>query len=141
LTKPDKITQKYLNDLTFQVIGSAIDVHKQMGRGLLESVYHECMKEELKRRNIGFHTELVIPAHYYEKKLNVKFRCDLLVENCLVVELKAVKAFTSEFEAKLLNHMRLLNCPKGILINFNCSNIFYEGQKTFVNDLYANLET
>jgi GxxExxY protein len=134
------ITQSEVNKLTHDVIGAAITVHKKMGRGLLESVYHECMKEELKRRNINFFTELTIPAHYFDKKPSVKFRCDLFVENCLVIELKAVRAFSTEFEAKLLNHMRLLTAPKGILINFNCSNIFYEGQKTFVNEYFKMLE-
>ena len=110
-----------------------------MGRELLESVYHECMKVELKAKNIQYYTEMTIPAFYKQKKLDVKFRCDLLVEDCLVVELKAIKFFAKEHEAKLLNHMRLLNVPKGILINFNCGSIFHEGQKTFVNDLYRSL--
>jgi GxxExxY protein len=61
------------------------------------------------------------------------------VENCLVVELKSVSKFVVEHEAKVLNYMRLLEAPKGILINFNCSNIFREGQKTLVNEIYAKL--
>ena len=65
-------------------------------------------------------------------------RCDLFVEKCLVVELKAVQEITAVFEAQLLTYMKLLKSPKGILINFNCSNIFKEGQKTYVNE-YFNL--
>jgi GxxExxY protein len=136
----DDITKKWVDKVTYDVVGAAIEVHKRMGRGLLESVYHECMKVELTRRNLDYFTELNIPVFYDEQKLAVRFRCDLFVENCLVVELKAVSRFVLEHEAKLLNHMRLLEAPKGILINFNCSNIFKEGQKTFVNDLYAQLK-
>lgn len=123
------ITKKELDELTYKVIGAAIEVHKVMGRGLLESVYHQCMKEELTHRKINFATEAKIPVLYKEKELNIDFRCDLFVENCLVVELKAVNEINPIFEAQLLTYMKLLKAPKGILINFNCSNIFYEGQK------------
>jgi len=133
------LTKEFVDKVTYDVIGAAITVQKKMGRGLMESVYHECMKEELKKKSLDFHTELSIPVFYDEKKLAVRFRCDLFVENCLVVELKAVSKFVMEHEAKVLNYMRLLKAPKGILINFNCSNIFREGQKTLVNDIYAKL--
>jgi GxxExxY protein len=133
------LTKKYLDDLTYEVIGSAIEVHKQLGRGLLESVYHECLKEELSYRKINFLTELKVPLLYREKELNVNFRCDLFVENCLVVELKSVTEMNPIFEAQLYTYMNLLKAPKGILINFNCSNIFKNGQKTFVNDYFRNL--
>lgn len=110
-----------------------------MGRGLLESVYHKCMIEELSYRKINFSTELKIPIHYKNKELDVDFRCDLFVESCLVVELKATNEMHPVFEAQLLTYMNLLKAPKGILINFNCSNIFAEGQKTFVNEHFKNL--
>lgn len=133
------ITKKYLDDLTYEIIGSAIEVHKIMGRGLLESVYHQCLMEELKHRKINFLTEMKIPVFYKEKQLELNFRCDLFVENCIIVELKSVQEMSSVFEAQLLNYMKLLKCPKGILINFNCSNIFNEGQKTLVNEYFRNL--
>lgn len=133
------LTQKYLDDLTYEVIGAAIEVHKQLGRGLLESVYHECLKEELSHRKINFLTELKVPLIYREKELNVNFRCDLFVENCLVVELKSVSELNPIFEAQLYTYMNLLKAPKGILINFNCSNIFKNGQKTFVNEYFRKL--
>ena len=132
------ITQKYLDELTYVVVGAAIEVHKIMGRGLLESVYHQCLKEELLHRKINFLTEMKVPVLYKNKELEIDFRCDLFVENCLVVELKAVQEMTNVFEAQLLTYMKLLKSPKGILINFNCSNIFKEGQKTYVNE-YFNL--
>ncbi len=133
------ITKKYLDDLTYEIIGSAIEVHKFMGSGLLESVYHQCLKEELQHRKINFQTEMKIPVDYKGKILDIDFRCDLFVENCIVVELKAVNEMNPVYEAQLLTYMKLLKCPKGILINFNCSNIFNEGQKTFVNEYFSKL--
>ncbi|QQS28477.1 MAG: GxxExxY protein [Sphingobacteriales bacterium] len=133
------ITKKYLDELTYEIIGSAIEVHKAMGTGLLESVYHLCMKEELMYRKINFQTEMKIPVIYKQKNLDIDFRCDLFVENCIVVELKAVTEIIPIHEAQLLTYMKLLKCPKGILINFNCSNIFKDGQKTFVNEYFAKL--
>ncbi|WP_250255348.1 GxxExxY protein [Chryseobacterium sp. Marseille-Q3244] len=133
------ITKKYLDDLTYEIIGSAIDVHKIMGGGLLESVYHECLKEELLYKKINFLTEMKVPMIYKGKTLNVDFRCDLFVENSIVVELKSVQEIIPIFEAQLLTYMKLLRCPKGIIINFHCSNIFKEGQKTFVNEYFNAL--
>ena len=133
------VTKKYLDELTYEIIGAAIEVHKCMGRGLLESVYHQCLKEELQHRKINFITEMQVPVYYKEKLLNVDFRCDMFVENTIVVELKAVQELTPVFDAQLLTYMKLLQAPKGILLNFNCSNIFGEGQKTLVNEYFSAL--
>jgi len=133
------MTQNYLDELTYEIIGSAIEVHKIMGRGLLENVYHQCMKEEMTHRKINFLSEMKVPVLYKNAALETDFRCDLFVEKCIVVELKSVFEIHPMFEAKLLNHMKLLKSPKGILINFNCFNIFKEGQKTFVNEYFKNL--
>jgi len=133
------LTQKYLDKLTYEVIGSAIEVHKIMGRGLLENVYHQCLKEELTSKKINFSSEMKIPVLYKEKELEIDFKCDLFIENCLVVELKAVTEINSLHEAQLLTYMKLLKAPKGILINFNSFNIFKDGQKTFVNEYFKNL--
>jgi GxxExxY protein len=92
-----------------------------------------------KHRKIIFLTEMKIPVLYNEKQLELNFRCDLFVENCIILELKSVQKMSPVFEAQLLNYMKLLKCPKGILINFNCSNIFNEGQKTLVNEYFRNL--
>ena len=134
------MTQKNIDSITYNIIGAAIEVHKLMGRGLLESVYHQCLKEELSLRNINFISEMKIPVIYKQKELESDFRCDLFVENCVVVELKASAEIHPIFEAKLLNYMNLLKSPKGILINFNCDNIFKDGQKTFVNTYYKNFK-
>ncbi len=133
------ITQKYLDELSFNVIGACIEVHKAIGRGLLESVYHECLKEELIYRKINFFTEMNVPLVYRNKELNANLKCDLFIENCLVLELKAASELSPLYEAQLMTYMKLLKAPKGILINFNCFNIFKEGQKTFVNEYFKLL--
>ena len=133
------LTKKYLDELTYEVLGAAIEVQKTIGRGLLETVYHHCMKEELLHRKINFLTEMSVPLIYKDKLIDVDFRCDLFVEECLVVELKSVNKMSTVFEAQLQTYMKLLKAPKGILINFNCKNIFNEGQKTFVNEYFRIL--
>ncbi len=135
------ITKKIIDELTYEIIGCAIEVHKIMGSGLLESVYHQCMIEELNLRKIQFQTEMIIPVNYKEKLMNIDFRCDLFIEDLIVVELKAVNEIANIHEAQLLNYMHLLKSPKGILINFNCTNIFKEGQFTFVNEYFRQLPT
>ena len=128
-----------LNDLTFSIIGAAIEVHRNLGPGLLESVYHTCMKEELAHRRMLFRSEHSVPVAYRDKTLSTDLRCDLLIENKIVVELKAIEKLLSVHDAQIMTYMRLLEVPKGILINFNCTNIFKEGQRTFVNELFRNL--
>jgi GxxExxY protein len=134
-----ELTQTYLDNLTYELVGAAIEVHKNIGSGLLESVYHECIKEELNHRKINFLTKMKTPLKYKERILDIDFRCDLFVENCLVVELKAVTEMTKIFDAQLLTYMKLLQAPKGIIINFNCSNIFKDGQRTYVNEYFKLL--
>lgn len=133
------MTQKHIDDITYKIIGAAIEVHKIMGRGLLESVYHQCLEEELTIRGINYISEMKIPVIYKDKELFSEFRCDLYIENLIIVELKAITEIHPIVEAQILNYMKLTKSPKGILINFNCSNIFKDGQKTFVNEYYKNL--
>ncbi len=133
------ITKKSLDKLTYDVIGAAIEVHKSVGAGLLESVYHECLKHELSLRNISFLTEMVVPVYFKGIILETDLRCDLFVKDCLVIELKTVSTLAPIHEAQLLTYMKLLKAPKGVLINFNCVNLFKEGQKTFVNEYFRNL--
>lgn len=133
-------TKSFLKDLVYQVNGAAIEVHKSIGPGLLEDVYHQCLKKELELRQINFSSELIIPLKYKGFELQSKLRCDFLVENALVVELKSVNEVNPIFDAQLLTYMNLLNVPIGLLINFNVKNIFFEGQKTLVNKLYSQLK-
>ena len=134
-----QITKSYLKDLVYQVNGAAIEVHKALGPGLLESVYHKCLKQELSLREIRFESEFLVPIFYKGTKLDTDLRCDFFIENILPVELKAVTEMQSIFDSQILTYMKLLKAPKGLLINFNVNNIFKEGQKTFVNELYRNL--
>ena len=90
-------------------------------------------------KNINYLSELKLPILYKGKELETDFRCDLYVENCLVVELKSVSEVHPMHEAQILTYMKLLKAPKGIIINFNCRNIFKEGQKTFVNEYFKEL--
>lgn len=133
------ITQSYLTDLTYKINGACIEVHKYLGPGLLESVYCEALKEEFALRNINFKSEFRIDVIFKEKVLNCDFRCDFLIEDIIVLEIKSVKKFDEMHKAQLLNYMALLKIPKGILINFNVKNIFHEGQETFVNKYYEQL--
>ena len=82
---------------------------------------------------------VIVPIKYRNAQIKSELRADLFVENCLVVELKSTNEMKKIFEAQLLTYMKLLKAPKGILINFNCLNIFKEGQKTFVNDFFKEL--
>ena len=110
-----------------------------MGPGLLESVYHKCLKQELTLRKLAYASEFIVNVGYKGIDLDTELRCDLLIENVIVVELKSVDSIIPVHEAQLLTYMKLLEKPKGILINFNCSNLFKEGQRTFVNELFRTL--
>ena len=134
------MTKTDLNNLIYKVNGAAIEVHKEIGPGLLESVYHKCLIKELSLREIKFESELLVNVNYKGLDLNTDLRCDLFVEGILPVELKAVETILPVHEAQILTYMKLLNVPKGLLINFNVANLFYNGQRTFVNELYENLK-
>jgi len=134
-----RITKAYLNDLVYQVIGAAIEVHKALGPGLLESIYHECMKHELRIRGIVYISEIMVPVKFKGLEVKKPLRCDLFVEDILSVELKAVEKIPPVYEAQIISYMKLLESPKGLMINFNVTNIFNDGQKTYVNDLYRAL--
>ncbi|MFH7014120.1 GxxExxY protein [Flavobacterium sp. FlaQc-52] len=133
------VTKKYLSDLIYQVNGAAIEVHKNIGPGLLESIYHQCMIKELSLRGINFQSELIISIEYKGLELESDLRCDLFIDNCLVLELKAVDKIIPVHIAKLMSYMKLLQVPIGLMINFNVTNIYHEGQKTYVNELYRRL--
>ncbi len=133
------LTKSVLKELIYHVNGAAIEVHKDLGPGLLESVYHKCLKHELAIQEINFNSELVVPVFYKGLELDAELKCDFFIENTLVVEIKSVDKMHPIYEAQLLTYMKLLNSPIGLLINFNVNHIFKEGQKTFVNELYRGL--
>jgi GxxExxY protein len=106
--------------LTETIIGAAIEVHRQLGPGLLESVYEECMCEELRLRNIPLKCQIELPVVYKGRETGGKYRIDLVVADKVVVELKAVERLLSVHEAKLLTYLRLTGKRVGLLINFKC---------------------
>jgi GxxExxY protein len=134
-----KITRSSINDLIYQVIGAAIEVHRHLGPGLLESVYQQCMEKELSIRGIGFQSQIKIPVDYKGLITKTPMRCDLFIENILPVELKTASEIIPLNKAQLMTYMKLPEVPKGLMINFNSTNIFNEGQRTFVNERYRNL--
>ena len=134
------ITKSYLTDLTYQINGAAIEVHKFLGPGLLESVYHKCLKKELNLRGISFKSELLVPIVFKDLEIETDLRCDLFIENCIVLELIAIEIILPIHQAQLMTYMKLLESPKGILYNFHSVNLYRDGQKTFVNEYFRVLE-
>jgi GxxExxY protein len=109
-----------LNQLSSQIIKSAINVHKELGPGLLESVYQYCMIVELKDMNITVQAEVPLPIFYRGQKVSEEgFRLDLLVEDTVVVELKSMEKVKDLHKKQLLTYLRLAKKPLGLLINFN----------------------
>lgn len=134
-----KLTKTHLKKLTYEIIGAAIEVHREMGLGLLERVYELCMIQELTLRGLKVSSQQKVPIVYKGTVLDTDLQYDLLVEDCIVVELKAVMKMIPIFEAQAMSYAKLMKVPKAILINFTCTNIFKEGQKTFVNDIFKLL--
>ena len=96
----EKYSKKYLDDLTYEILGAAIEVHKVLGPGLLESVYHQCLIHELTLRKIPFKTEAIIPIEYKDFELETSLRCDLYIEDIFVIELKAIESVLPIHEAQ-----------------------------------------
>ncbi|GAA4037487.1 GxxExxY protein [Flavobacterium cheonhonense] len=116
--------------LTEKIIGLAIEVHRHLGPGLLESAYKECLLYEIKKHDLDVECEKTFPLVYKEIKLDQGYRIDLLVENKIVVELKTVEAFTDVHFAQILTYMKLGNYSTGLLINFN-TKMLKQGIKRF----------
>ena len=118
--------------LTRETIGAAIEVHRTMGPGLLESVHEECMALELDRRRISYERQIAVPLEYHGKRLGTDLRLDFLVEGRVIVELKAIETILPIHSAKLLTYLRLLHRRFGLLINFNVP-ILKDGIKRMIN--------
>jgi GxxExxY protein len=109
----------YEQDLTEKIIGATIEVHRTLGPGLLESVYQACLARELALRKLAFEQQKPLPVEYKGLQLDVGYRLDFIVEDKVVLELKAADALHSVHEAQLLTYLRLTGCKIGLLINFN----------------------
>ncbi|HWR50235.1 MAG TPA: GxxExxY protein [Bryobacteraceae bacterium] len=122
------------NEVTHQVIGAAVEVHRSLGPGLLESAYMQCLCRELSLRNVSFRTELRLPVEYKGIRLDCGYRIDMLVEESVVIEAKSVEAILPIYEAQLLTYLRLGGWKIGLLINFNVP-VLRDGIRRKVLDL------
>jgi GxxExxY protein len=132
------MTQRNINELSQSVIGAAIEVHRALGPGLLESAYAECLCRELSLRQIAFLREVPLPLEYEGLRLDCAYRLDLLVENAIVIEIKAIDALLPIHEAQLLTYLRLGGWKVGLLINFNVP-LLKQGIRRRVLDLKEDL--
>ena len=120
------------NQLTNEIIGSAIEVHRNLGPGLLESTYEECMAYELQERNINVKRQIEIPVLYKGTQLEQNYRIDLLVNNQVIIELKSVNKLEPVHDAQLLTYLKLANKRYGLLLNFNVP-VMKQGIKRLLN--------
>ena len=127
---PEIAIERQENDISGVIIGAAIEVHKYLGPGLLESAYEECLCHELGLKGIDFKRQVPLPLNYKGLKLDCGYRLDLLVEDTVIVELKTVEAITPIHEAQMLTYLKLRDTRVGLIINFNVS----LGIRMLVND-------
>jgi GxxExxY protein len=121
-----------LNGLSHRIIGAAIEVHKALGPGLLESAYEACLAYELRSQGLKVETQKAVPVIYHQVRLDCGYRLDLLVEQVVIVEVKAVEALESVHQAQILSYLRLTGLSLGLLINFN-SAVLTQGVRRVVN--------
>lgn len=124
------------NPITREIIGAAIEVHRTLGPGLLESAYTRSLEFELANRKLRFVTQVVIPMAYKGIDLGTSYRVDLIVEDRIVVEVKSVEVVVPVHKAQVLTYLRLTACPFGLLINFNVAKLL-DGVHRLINPLDA----
>ena len=122
------------NEISYKIIGCAMKVHTELGPGLLESAYEECLYYELLQDGLIVEKQKVLPLVYHEVKLDAGYRIDLLVENKVVIELKAVDAFNDVHLAQVITYLKLSKCKLGLLINFNVKSL-KDGIKRVANNI------
>ena len=120
-----------LNEISSGIIGCSIEVHKEVGPGLLESVYEECLCYELKQKGFLCERQKELPVIYKKLELNAGFRIDILIENSVIIELKAIERILPIHKAQILSYMKLMNIKLGLLINFNVP-VLKDGINRFV---------
>ena len=128
-----KNEKEQINELTGKVIGAAIEVHKQLGPGLLESAYEACLAYELTARGIPFKRQVELSVKYKEVSIDCGYRIDMLVDDVLVLELKAAETLLPIHKAQILTYMRLSGCRYGLLLNFNVV-LLKNGIQRFIQD-------
>ena len=122
------------SEISSKIIGAAIEVHKQLGPGLLESTYETCLAYELKEMGLDVKQQQALPVVYKEVKLDAGYRIDLLIENKVIIEIKSVEALADIHTAQLLTYLKLKDLKLGLLINFNSVRVV-DGLKRIVNNL------
>ncbi len=122
-----------LSKLTEKVIGACIEIHRELGPGLLESAYEECLCYELAESGLWFSRQQALPVVYKGIQLDCGYRMDIVVENAVILELKTVDALLPIHEAQLLTYLRLTGLPLGLLLNFNVA-VFRHGIKRIANN-------
>jgi GxxExxY protein len=127
-----KLRMDELNKITEAIIGAAIEVHRALGPGLLESAYVACLVYELRERGYKVLQETPLPLIYKEVKLDCGYRLDLLVNDAVIVEVKSVESLAPFHDAQLLSYLKLADCKIGLLINFNVKMLKY-GVKRLAN--------
>ncbi len=133
------MTKKEVTQMSYDIVGCAIKVHSELGPGLLESVYEKCLKYELESSGFTVKQQVKIPVIYKNLEMNIDLRLDLLVNNTVIVELKAIEHILPVHEAQLLTYMKLMKIPQGLLINFYTDNIT-KNLKPFVNEYFKELK-
>jgi len=128
-------TAVYLNGLTDQIIGAAVAVHRALGPGLLESAYEACLYYELVKPGLSVERQKPLPLTYEGVKLDCSYRMDLVVENCVIVEVKAVAKLDRVHEAQMLSYLKLADLRVGLILNFNVRNLTHQGVLRMVNNL------
>ena len=126
-----------LDELTHIIIGLAIKIHRQLGPGLLESIYQAALAYELQKANIPFEKEKALSVRYEDILLDVEFRCDFLIDNRIIVECKAVRQITEIDQAQIVNYLKISDRHVGLLINFNVQRL-KDGLKRVVNNYNEN---
>jgi GxxExxY protein len=131
-TELKNLSLEEINKITEAVVGAAIEVHRTLGPGLLESAYVACLVYELMQRGFKVMQQVSLPLVYKNVKLDCGYRLDLLVNDAVIVEVKSVESLQPIHEAQLLSYLRLADCKVGLLINFNVK-LLKHGIKRFVN--------
>jgi GxxExxY protein len=134
-----EITQKYVNQIAYKIIGCAIEVHKELGPGLLESLYEECLVYELMDKGLKVTSQQQIIPLYKWIECKSRLRFDIMVEDLVLVENKSTNGFSPIDQAQLLSYMNILKKPKGLLINYNVMNITTDGLIPLVNKYFQKL--
>lgn len=107
------------NEISFEIIGSSIEVHKNLGPGLLENIYEECLCFELNEKGIKTQRQVILPVNYKSKILDLGYRADIMVDDQVIIELKSIEDFHPIHEAQILTYLKLSKCKLGLLMNFN----------------------